>query len=340
MRRILLLEARDDGTPLEDVTLTEAVQGSLSLAADACEVVVFRGDHARPLKHRDDALEDVAVAIQRRRPEAQPSEAMRKAVFEAVGVTRWENATEQQKVDVDNRIAAMLEVMERGAMRDTDPLDGIEVDQVWRNCDSGEVMTLRRINAVANRVTLAPSTDPDYQGHMLAMGVETLRESYELVLTPVKGGTDEVLAPDSTAGLVRRTLSQNVDVIDTGQVPGLHIGIPIEDAIVMLTYWDRTQADGATDEEREKAAGVIEDVRDAVKHAEQAGPPPTIGGGAAAIVEGQVWRSIETGTMYQVNGFMDNGEITLVDREIGNLTAVVTEEKLRSEFRFEGTVPA
>jgi hypothetical protein len=65
-RRILLLEARDDDTPLDEIKPLDAVQGSVELVADADEAFVFRGDKAVVLKHRDRAPEDVHVAIQRR----------------------------------------------------------------------------------------------------------------------------------------------------------------------------------------------------------------------------------------------------------------------------------
>lgn len=63
---ILLCEAEDDSTPLSEVGIGDAVQGSLSLAADADEVYVFRGREAVTLKHRDFEPQNVHVAVQRR----------------------------------------------------------------------------------------------------------------------------------------------------------------------------------------------------------------------------------------------------------------------------------
>lgn len=66
-RRVLILEAPDDDFDLtEGLELGEVVMGSMSLVADADEVFVFRGDKAVAGKHRDNANDDVNVAIQRR----------------------------------------------------------------------------------------------------------------------------------------------------------------------------------------------------------------------------------------------------------------------------------
>lgn len=60
-QRVLIVEAEH---PAE--MNVDAVQGSMSLLADADEAYVFFGDKGATLKNRDFAPEDVAVAIQRR----------------------------------------------------------------------------------------------------------------------------------------------------------------------------------------------------------------------------------------------------------------------------------
>jgi hypothetical protein len=75
-RRILIVEA----THPAEMNIN-AVQGSMMLLADADEAYVFHGDKAMALKHRDfDVREDafqVAVAIQRRTPEASGADVLK-----------------------------------------------------------------------------------------------------------------------------------------------------------------------------------------------------------------------------------------------------------------------